>query len=64
MKMIHIVGVDWDSVFCVYMMTIHPSQTYLFGMMKIFSKLMVSQFLDESMQLVSLGNPQPKEQGY
>jgi hypothetical protein len=59
MKMIHIVGVDWDSVFCVYMMTVHPSQSYFLGVIKMLSKLMGSQFLDKSMQLVSLGNPQP-----
>jgi hypothetical protein len=59
MKMIHIVGVDWDSVFCVYVTTVHPSQSYLLGMIKILSKLMVSQFLEKSMRLVSLGNPQP-----
>jgi hypothetical protein len=63
MKMIHIVGVDWESVFCAYVMKIYPSQTYLFGMLKILLKLMVSQFLGKSIQLVSLGNPRPKELG-
>ena len=61
--MIHIVGVDWESVFCAYVMKIHPSQTYLLGTMKILSKLMVSLFLGKACNLVSMVNPQPKELG-
>jgi hypothetical protein len=44
-------------------MKIYPSQTYLLGMMKVLSKIMVRLFLGKSMQLVSVGNPQPKELG-
>jgi len=63
MKMILIFGVDWDGVFYAFVMK-NSSCTDLFAWhdedtFKINGKSIPRQ----SMQLVSLGNPQPKELG-